>query len=313
MAKVAKANIYIYILLCLLLGIIVVCAMMPRYKETFTVVDNYSCKDHIIKLMMKKGRNQYQAIKDLDKLLQVSSTEYLKDLDIDINTVPKEMIKNIPNIDLNEVLNSIKKHVVINYKGDELSANTCLLPVDMLKRIYNESPNEVTINTSYNNTNMKECKIGNRTFKTNISSDKTDDINRLAEENPGVDKNLFYGCLLDYETDDKFRADMKEIFQYADFETSRKIKELVKEYKDTWDKKDEAIEKNKDSRKTLGLKTTERKVEEEKVPPVKKILEQQKAATINAANKRFESEVQYSNAVVDYDKVAVQRVTSYGM
>ena len=299
-----------FLVLCLLLAIVIICAFMPKHKECFALVDNYSCKDHIIQLMMTKGRNFTEATKDLNKLLQVSSSEYLKDMGIDINTVPKEMVKNIPNIDMNELLNTMKKNVIVDYKGDEISANSCLIPVDMLKRIYDESPDKVRIEGNYKNPQMKGCKIGELSLTTNIGSNKSNNIHTLAKLNPNQDKMLFYGCTFDYENDDKFRKDMKEVYQYADFETSKRIKELVKEYKETWDKKDDAIDNNLLSQKTLTKKTTERKVEEAKVPPIDKILQQQTAAMNNAARKRQDSDLAYSTEASNFDRVSTQRVQS---
>jgi hypothetical protein len=253
----------------LLFFIILLCAVVasvyiPKEREQFaTDVSPYSCIDAIIERLSKfpefNGKSRAFIYDFIAQQVKVSTAEFLAGQGININELPAETRAGLPDIDMMDLLSQFKR-VTIDGETSEEPTGRCLIPVDLVNRMRNETDNntiqirkvpsqsvvEDKNSIFYNSSNL-QCKLGNQLF-TSTFSDKLagNDISVLTTQNPG--QFNFHGCLWpNTQNTGTVKSQLQELYGYSDFETMKTLRTLMKNYKESLDARTTAANTNTQS------------------------------------------------------------------
>lgn len=272
-------------LIALFIIIIIACALMPSRakKESFDVSDNsYKCKDFLIKSLMRKKNINYQQAQDqINNAMVVSPKEYMSAEEY--NRLPQNVKDTLPKMKLDELLLKMRKNAVVDYDGNDVLVDECVIPVDVFDVIQKGNAKEVYIERSLDNPSMKQCRIGNMKLPSNIKNSLPSDVNSLKEIDPREDRFVYYGCLLKSDNPEEFRKSLLEINKYYDKDYFNTMNNLTNEFKVTNEQKNVAVKNNIESQTVLKQASSMRRVTEGQVPPAQAKMQEQMRATSNSA------------------------------
>lgn len=277
-----------YYLIALFIIIIIACAFMPinkRRREAFVENDNsYKCKDFLVKsLMTKKNYTYAQANDEINKRLLIDPKDYMGEAEF--NSLPREVKQSMPKMKLDELLLKMRKNVVVDQEGKHIMVDECILPINVLELIQDGNSQDVYLQRSYTNPNMKECKIGNVVLPTNIKNTLPEDLYSLKDMNPANDRFAYYGCLVKSDDLDVLKNNLKEVNKYYDKNYFNSMNRLKNEYKLTNEQMNNAISNNIQSQNLLKQESSVRRVTEGQVPIAQTAMQEQIRATNNSTIK----------------------------
>lgn len=310
---------YIYIPhMVLLLVIIVVCAVIPRWGAR---VEGYAdtspkCKDAVLDMLTMGGkRSRSSAETELAPYMKVSAPEYLARMGVSFNTLPKELKDMLPTLDLSEVLLQMQKQGVIDVTGNDIHLNKCILPVSLLRRFEIMSPEYVDIadSTQYENTIYKHCYVGDLDLTSNIKNSYVNggfpsDISRVVDADPARDNQTVYGCMVDYRNLQGLRDQLMEMYLYSDLDTMKRIKDLLLEFNVTYEVRENARSRKNVQEGKRDSMIARMEVEKRKVPPAQTNL----TAQVTATNNAFKEMQNAMDSMLTAQRVAVANATNGG-
>ena len=214
-------------------------AMISKNPE-----DSFKCKDCILAYQINDMNvDPGKAAAMVDQILQVSPEEYLRMMGQSMDSLPAELQRQLPAMDLNDIIGQMEKFILINGEGEFEPTDLCLVPLTMIDRMMKDSPSKVRF---YNPPNepespmVKYLLIGNTLLLTNIKSTYTNTVADLMKMDPKNDAMMAYGALVSAIDQSDIRTILVELFAHSDSKTMREINNLFNTYKVTFDQRQTA-------------------------------------------------------------------------
>lgn len=197
---------------------------------TASVDDSFKCKDCLISLMIDKNMTTTQAQEEVEKLLKVRPDEYLTLMGQNPNNLPANVRGQLPAMELNEIISQLNKVIEINEFGEKIHMRDCLVPLSLIKRMMNDSPQSVRFDNNIDDT-VKVLVLGNMRLETNIHKRLPDDINALINNfDPEKYGSKEFGAYMNTGNNSEVRRVLIQLFALSDSVTMRRINELLNTY-----------------------------------------------------------------------------------